>query len=157
MNKIGSILFVCTGNSCRSVIAEGLMKKYLKEMGKGDIEVRSAGISAIAGFSPTEETIEVMKGEGVDLSDFRSKMVTPEDIKKADLILVMEYLHKEAVMRMSPEAKEKTFLLKEFRAEGEKTYPENLNISDPIGRPMDYYKLSLEIIKEQVKRITELL
>ncbi|MFA6610292.1 MAG: low molecular weight protein arginine phosphatase, partial [Candidatus Omnitrophota bacterium] len=61
MGNIKSVLFVCTGNSCRSVMAEGFMKKYLRELGKADIEVRSAGISAAEGFFPTAETIEVMR------------------------------------------------------------------------------------------------
>lgn len=158
MNKIRSILFVCTGNSCRSIMAEGLMKKYLKALDKGTIEVQSAGVGAVGGFSPTEETIEVMKAEGVDISGYTSKRITPEMIKKSDLILVMEDAHKEIVTRLMPEGAKKVYLLKEFLIDkADKNYPDNRNIPDPIGKPMDYYKLSFEVIKSQIERIAKLL
>ena len=114
MNKVRSILFVCTGNSCRSVMAEGLLKKRLKELGKSDIVVRSAGVRAIDGYPPMNETIEVMKAEGVDLSGFRSAGITDEFIKGSDLILVMSPLHKAEVIRRFPGAARKTFLLREY-------------------------------------------
>ncbi len=158
MDNIKSILFVCTGNSCRSIMAEGLMKKYLKALGKDNIEVVSAGVGAIDGFPPTEETIETMKKEGVDVSGYRSKKITQEMIKSADLILVMEAPHKDIVARFVPGAAPKTYLLKEFLVEKlDKNYPDSHNIPDPIGRPMDYYKLSFEIIKNQIERIAKLL
>ncbi len=145
------------GNSCRSVMAEGLMKKYLKEAGKSGIEVHSAGITALTGFSPTDETIDVMKKEGVDLSAYRSKQATEELIKNSDLILVMEYAHKDSIIKMLPDAAPKVHLLKEYGSESEDSFPDNMNIRDPIGKPMDYYKLSFEIIKDQVKRIAKLI
>ena len=79
MNKIIRILFVCTGNSCRSIMAEGLMKSVLKGLGKVGIDVSSAGVSAIDGFRPTHETIEVMKREGVDVSE--------DDLKELELLV----------------------------------------------------------------------
>ena len=158
MSDIKSMLFVCTGNSCRSIMAEGLMKKYLKALGKDQVEVASAGVGAVGGFSPTEETVEVMRKEGVDVSEYRSKKITKEMIKNASLILVMETSHKEIVTGLMPEATAKTHLLKEFLIEGEeKNYPDDRNIPDPIGKPMDYYKLSFEIIKNQIERIARLL
>ena len=158
MNDIKSILFVCTGNSCRSIMAEGLMKKYLRALGKDKIEVVSAGVGAVGGFPPTEETVETMKKEGVDVSGYRSKKITREMIKGADLILVMEASHKDIVARFMPEAVSKTYLLKEFLVEKSvENYPDNHNIPDPIGKPMDFYKLSFEIIKSQIERIAKLL
>lgn len=158
INSIKSILFVCTGNSCRSIMAEGLMKKHLKALDKERIEVVSAGVGALDGFPPTEETVETMEKEGVDVSRYKSKKITPEMIKNADLILVMEASHKDIVARFVPDAAAKTHLLKEFLAEKTgRDYPDDRNIPDPIGRPMDYYKLSFEIIKSQIERIAKLL
>ena len=158
MNKIKSILFVCTGNSCRSVMAEGLARKYLKELGKSYISVSSAGSSAIDGLSPTQETVNVMKDEGLDVSAFRSKRLTAELIKNSDLILVMEGSHKNIISSMAPEAAAKTYLLKEFLInKGGKNYPENPDVPDPIGEPEDFYRLSFEVIKDNIKRIVELI
>lgn len=157
MNKVKSILLVCTGNSCRSIMAEGLFKKYLKDSGKGDIEVASAGIMALDGFPPTDETVEVMKGEGVDVSGYRSKRLTAEHIKKSGLVLVMEGIHKAFILRMDPAVEDKTYLLKNYMANDKRKYPEGAGVPDPIGRPIDFYKLSLEIIKEEAHRIVALL
>jgi protein-tyrosine-phosphatase len=157
MSDIRSILFVCTGNSCRSVMAEGLMRKTLKEIGKGHIKVQSAGISAIEGYEPTDETIGVMRKAGIDVSGHKSRQVTEALIRSSDLILVMEHKHKEFIESLVPGAKGKTHLLREFNAVGKKQYPECIEIPDPIGRPADYYDLSFQVLKDEVERIASML
>ena len=157
MNKIKSILFVCTGNSCRSVMAEGLARKYLKELGKSYISVSSAGSSAIDGLSPTQETVNVMKDEGLDVSAFRSKRLTAELIKNSDLILVMENFHREAVLDLSPESGDKTYLLTEFGLWGGKRDGRPGGVNDPIGQPVDRYKETFESIKESIERLIKIL
>jgi protein-tyrosine phosphatase len=94
-------------------MAEGLMKKRLKELGKDHIKVFSAGTGAMDGFAPTDETIEVMKMENIDVSGYRSKHITEYIIKNSDLILVMEEAHKTLISEIAPEARSKTYLLKE--------------------------------------------
>lgn len=138
-------------------MAEGLFRKYLDEAGKTDIEVRSAGIIALDGFPPTDETMKVMKDNGVDVSGYKSKRITADLINKSDLVLVMEGVHKDFVIRMAPKADGKVHLLKKYGAKDKFKYPEDDGVPDPIGRPIDFYKLSLEIIKEEVKRIVALL
>lgn len=137
-------------------MAEGLFKKYLTAAGKADIAVTSAGIMALDGFPPTGETVEVMQNEGVDVSDTRSKRLTKELVRENDLILVMEDMHKDFVLRLAPEAAGKTHLLKEFGSDNKRKYPQGSGVPDPIGKPIDFYKLSLAIIKEEARRISEL-
>ncbi|MFA5146665.1 MAG: low molecular weight protein arginine phosphatase [Candidatus Omnitrophota bacterium] len=157
MGKVRSILLVCTGNSCRSVMAEGLLKKYLKEAGKGDIEVRSAGVIAVDGLGPTIETVETMKEEGIDVSNFRATRLTDELIKSSDLILVMEESHRAEIVERVPEAAPKTHLLKKFGAEDDKRHSEGFSIPDPIGRPPKDYGYCRETIKREIERIVKLL
>lgn len=157
MSGIKSVLFVCTGNSCRSVMAEGLLKKYLKELGRSDIEVASAGTRSLDGLPPTEETINVLKAEGVAMGDFRSRNVTAEMIKNADLILAMEDMHKDEVLRRASEAAGKIFLLKEFGKPDNENHEEGIGIPDPIGRPIEFYKYVLNLIKKETERIAKIL
>ncbi|OGW77220.1 MAG: hypothetical protein A3C51_01875 [Omnitrophica bacterium RIFCSPHIGHO2_02_FULL_46_20] len=158
MHKIRSVLLVCTGNSCRSIMAEGLLKKYLKKEGKEDIEVKSAGARAIDDMPPTAETIEVMKKEGVDVSGFRSKRLTYDLIKKADLILAMASHHMDEIIKTAPDAAPKAHLLKQYGLKTDDVeVREDPDILDPIGKPISYYERVFETIKKEIERIVKLL
>ena len=149
-----SVLFVCTGNSCRSVMAESILRKRLYELGKDGIDVRSAGVRALNGLPSSNETIEVMKEEGVDVSDYRTKNITADMIKKADLILAMEPVHKDEILALVPEAGSKTYLLKEYG--GSSTFnPKGFSIHDPIGKPIDEYRITRDEIKTEIERFVK--
>lgn len=149
---IRSLLFICTGNSCRSVMAEAEARKRLYELGKDDIEVRSAGVAAMDGMPPSEETVTVMKEDGVDVSDHLTRNVTADMIKKADLIIAMEPIHKEEILRIAPEAKGKTFLLKEYGGDSTVFNPRGFAVRDPIGKSVDEYRITRDDIKREIDR-----
>lgn len=148
-----TIIFVCTGNSCRSVMAEALLKKMLKEKNRPDVEVLSAGVMMLEGMGATEQTKEVLRKEGMDVSAHVSQGISRQLIDRSDLILVMEKLHEEKVLQMAPEAKKRVFLLKEFAKIGN----DNLDIADPIGKSTEFYAGIFATIKQAVERIIDII
>ena len=146
------ILFVCTGNSCRSVMAQGLMRQMLEQAGVSGTQVESAGVFAIEGMVSTQETQRVLREVGIDCSSHRARMVTAEMVRDADLIFVMEQFQGEELLRRFPDAKGKVHLLKPYGlAAGELTGPPN--IPDPIGKPLEVYEVCFGEIRDAVERI----
>lgn len=147
------ILFVCAGNTCRSVMAEELLKKTLAAMGREDVEVLSAGVTALLGARPSPEAVQIMTGEGLDVSGHSAAALTRERIEEVDLILTMDSSQKEKIIAFAPQAKEKTFLLKEFA--GEEGSEKSLGIPDPIGKPLEDYQACANQIKEALKKVAK--
>jgi glycine hydroxymethyltransferase len=129
-----TILFICTGNVCRSPMAEALFRHAVR--GRGEFRVVSAGIGAIDGQPPTPHSVRAMRELGVDISGQRSRMLTVELVRSADIILGMTHGHVDTVALLYPPVAEKTFLLREF---DETLEPYEKDISDPIGSPYDIY------------------
>jgi protein-tyrosine-phosphatase len=129
-------------------MAQGLFKNMLREEGIKDVKVSSAGIAALPSFAIYGVLEKVLKEEDIEISNHKPTRVTPQIVKDADLILVMEKRHKEAILEIAPEVKNRVFLLKKFA--GEK---KNLDIPDPIGQPEEAYRSRLEEIREYLMKI----
>ncbi len=129
-----TILFICTGNVCRSPMAEGLFRKAVE--GRSDYRVMSAGLGAVEGQPPTGHAVQAVKELGIDISGQRSRMLTPELVEEADYVFGMTHSHIDTVMLLYPQAAEKTFLLREFDETLEQF---EKDISDPIGGSYEVY------------------
>ncbi|MFH1846141.1 MAG: low molecular weight protein arginine phosphatase [Candidatus Omnitrophota bacterium] len=147
MKNIKKILFVCTGNSCRSIMAEAYLKERIKEENLL-IEVRSAGTSGMDGSLPTRETLSVLKEDGIVVEGYESKMLTEDFVKWADLILVMEPRHQERIQDILPGCGEKVHGLAEFDKEARERI-----VYDPIGGTLDFYRKTFERIKSAIEEL----
>ncbi|MGB9721181.1 MAG: L-threonylcarbamoyladenylate synthase [bacterium] len=146
-----NLLFVCSGNSCRSPMAEGIIKTMID---KRYVQVRSAGTAAMDGLPASDNARSVVNEFNGDISAHRTRYLTKEMIDEADLVLVMEYKHYETVLELAPNATIKTFLLKEYKRRTK--YNE---VSDPVGKDLEAYRNtalemypSLKFVAEDIKR-----
>jgi protein-tyrosine-phosphatase len=127
-----NLIFVCTGNTCRSPMAEGLLKQLLgPDCGW---QISSAGVHAGNGAPASTGAVEALRMRGIDLSGHRSRRLTPEMIRTADLVVAMTRCHRDAVLDMAPESEGKVFLLKSFGIAQCAT-----DIYDPVGEALDVY------------------
>lgn len=152
MPRMKRLLVVCTGNSCRSVMAKGLLRKMLQD--RQDILVASAGVAALPGFRPTRETVEVMAKHGIDVSSHLTQRLTNQMVEEADLIFVMERIHRQEILNRVPSAKKKIFLLREY-ADPVPGSPVDIEIPDPIAKSMDVYESCFRIIQESVEKVVK--
>ncbi len=150
--QLKRVLFVCTGNSCRSVMAEGLLRKRLSDIGRTNVEVLSAGMMMTEGMPASIETQQLLRREGIDATRHRSRRLTRDLIDASDLILVMEDVHEQRVMQLAPQSGGRVFLLREFVSSGGR----NLNVPDPVGRGMDVYEQTFAVIKEAVDKVSQI-
>ena len=146
-----NVLFVCTGNICRSPMAQGLFADLVR--GRRDIEVTSAGIGAVGGQPPSPHSVEVMAELGMDIRNIRSKPLMAELVRRADFIFVMTYGHLDSMLLLFPSAAEKTFLLREFETDLPVMERE---VSDPIGQSRETYRECREQIRDALPRLLDL-
>ena len=143
-----SVLFVCTGNICRSPIAEGLFRRLIGN--RKDIEVASAGVHAVRGQPPSLYAVQVCESEGVDISGLRSEPLTNELVNRATHIFAMTGAHLETIHMLFPQGAEKTFLVREFEEPGATCWRD---VPDPIGMGRDVYETCARTIKNALPSV----
>src|ERR1700756_5323841 len=148
VRTVKSVLFVCTGNICRSPIAEGLFRNLVGN--RQDIEVGSAGVHAVRGQPPSLYAVQVCESDGVDISDLRSQPLTADLVERATHIFAMTGAHLETIHMLFPHGVEKTFLLREFEEPGSTCWRD---VPDPIGMGRDVYETCARTIRNALPSV----
>ncbi len=145
------VLFVCTGNLCRSALAEGMLRKKLEERRIVSVEVSSAGTHAVVGEPAALLAIKVAKEQGVDLLPHISRQLTKEMLERADIVLAMEGRHLDEANAIFKEGSGKYHLLSEFGP----SHLRGHDIIDPYGGPREYFMRTYETIEKCVEGLLD--
>lgn len=148
------LLFVCTGNTCRSAMAEGIARAVATERGLHDLVIESAGTGAapvprapgVPGPGASDGALLVALEHGVDLTEHRSRPLTREVVAAADLILAMGDRHLDRVIELGGAAK--AHLLTAFASEGRT----QRGIEDPYGGALSAYRVTYEELDREIRR-----
>jgi RpiB/LacA/LacB family sugar-phosphate isomerase len=144
-----TILFVCTGNVCRSPMAEGFMRHAIR--GRNDVQVVSAGLGALDGQPASEAAVQVMAEMGIDVSHHCSQALRRQLVEQADFIFTMTRQQQDAIQAIYPAAAEKTFVVREF----EDAEVIGKDISDPIGQSLEVYRRTRDQICNALPSLLE--
>jgi len=142
------ILFVCTGNTCRSPMAEGILRS-MAEKRDLKLEVKSAGIRVYNGDLASKNSIEAMKKIDIDISGHFATQLNSDLIQEADLVLTLSSSHKDFIVSNYPWSREKVFTLNEY------AYGVKKDVTDPYGRNLAFYERTRDEIYQAVLNAIE--
>jgi protein-tyrosine-phosphatase len=140
------ILFVCTGNTCRSALAEAIARKVAVERGLTDVEVQSAGTSAWDGAPASDGALLVGMERALDLSQHRAQTLSRELVSGADLILGMGPHHVERIEALGGSGK--SYLITEYASRG----ADARAVNDPVGGELEVYRTTADELELEIRR-----
>jgi len=150
------VVFVCSGNICRSPMAEAYFRHRVERDALEGLEADSAGTLRIRKARASAEAVEAMAEIGVDLEDHRSKGVDAKLLASSSVTIAMSHDHLDYLAARHPEGEDERLLLRAFE-DGARPAPNPRDLEDPIGHPVEFYRQQVRIITRCVDNLIDFL
>ncbi len=143
------IMLVCTGNTCRSPMAHGILRSMIEAENISNVEIVSSGTGTLEGYPPTSNAVQASKNNGIDISDLYSQTITAEMVQTSDLILALAFHHYLFITQRYPDTDGKVFMVKAFP---DKNPSRELSVEDPLGLSLEDYLGTHRELEAELRR-----